>query len=86
MPQFIMPNIIISVMAVLLFNFATAELLITYPAGGETLSGLSDYTITWIESNIVPLISDLDSYTMFLYAGTNDNYVCLHSGSPQTVV
>jgi hypothetical protein len=57
------------------FGVVVADVLITYPAGGEVLSGLNQYTVTWTESNVVPLISDLDSYTIFLYAGTNENYV-----------
>ena len=61
-----------------LFGVVAADVLITYPAGGEVLSGIQDYTVTWEESNIVPVISDLGSYTIFLYAGTNENYVCPH--------
>jgi hypothetical protein len=65
-------------LTVSLLSVVAADIFITTPGGGETLSGVNDYTITWVESNIVPLISDLDSYTIFLYAGTNDNYVSLH--------
>jgi hypothetical protein len=63
---------------ILLFGAVAADVLITYPAGGETLSGVNDNTITWIESNIVPTISNLDSYTIVLYMGDNDNYVRYH--------
>lgn len=68
----------LSFFTVSLFGAVAADVLITYPAGGETLSGVNNNTITWIESNIVPFISDLDSYTIGLYMGTNDNYVSSH--------
>jgi hypothetical protein len=66
----------VCLLTVSFFGVVAADVLITYPAGGEVLSGLNQYTVTWTESNVVPLISDLDSYTIFLYAGTNENYVC----------
>jgi hypothetical protein len=68
----------LSFFTVSLFGAVAADVLITYPAGGETLSGVNNNTITWIESNIVPFISDLGSYTIVLYMGTNDNYVSSH--------
>jgi hypothetical protein len=69
----------LSFFTVSLIGAVAADVLITYPAGGETLSGVNNITITWIESNIVPFISDLGSYTIILYMGTNDNYVSSHS-------
>ena len=73
------PIMIFSNSLLLLFGVVTADLLITSPAGGETWSGLNNqYTVTWIESNIVPLISDLESYIIVLYAGSNDSYVRCH--------
>jgi hypothetical protein len=68
----------LSFFTVSLFGAVAADVLITHPAGGETLSGINNITITWIESNIVPFISDLGSYTIVLYMGTNDNYVSSH--------
>jgi len=67
------------VLTLMFFGVVAADVLVTYPAGGEVLSGFEEYTITWTESNIVPVISDLDSYIIFLHAGTNENYVCTHS-------
>jgi hypothetical protein len=58
------------------FGVVAADVLITYPAGGQVLSGFLQFSVTWKESNVVPVISDLDSYTIYLYAGTNENYVC----------
>lgn len=66
----------LDLLTVSFFGVYAADVLITYPAGGEVLSGLNEYTVTWTESNVIPLISDLDSYKLFLYAGTNENYVC----------
>jgi hypothetical protein len=67
------------VLTLMFFGVVAADVLVTYPAGGEVLSGFEEYTITWTESNMVPVISDLDSYIIFLHAGTNENYVCTHS-------
>jgi len=60
-----------------LFGVARGDVLITYPKGGELLdvSAENIYNVTWMESNIVPLIEDLGEYTMVLYAGTNENFV-----------
>lgn len=66
----------LDLLTVSFFGVVAADVLITYPAGGEVLSGLNEYTVTWTESNVIPLISDLDSYKIFLCAGTNENYVC----------
>jgi hypothetical protein len=60
-----------------LFCVVLGDVLITYPEGGEVLdfSSQNVYDVIWMESNIVPLIEDLEEYTMVLYAGTNDNFV-----------
>jgi len=84
MPLSLTPVMIFLKLLLSLFSVVAADLLITYPAGGETLTGDNEYTVTWMESNIVPIISDLDSYTIFLYAGSNDNYVRPRSHSPAT--
>lgn len=59
------------------FGVVRGDVLITYPKGGEVLdfSAKNMYNVTWMESNIVPLIEDLGEYTMVLYAGTNENFV-----------
>jgi hypothetical protein len=60
-----------------LFCVVLGDVLITYPKGGEVLdfSSQNVYDVTWMESDVVPLIKDLEEYTMVLYTGTNDNFV-----------
>lgn len=65
----------LSFITVSFFGVAAADVLFTYPRGGEVLSAGSYYNITWIESNIVPLIEDLELFTIVLYSGPNSNIV-----------
>jgi hypothetical protein len=72
----------LSFTTVSLFGVAAADVLFTYLRGGEVLSAESYYNITWMESNIVPLIEDLELFTIVLYSGPNSNIV---SSNPQLV-
>ncbi|KAH8805608.1 Ser-Thr-rich glycosyl-phosphatidyl-inositol-anchored membrane family-domain-containing protein [Xylogone sp. PMI_703] len=48
-----------------------ADVSITAPAAGASVPGGTTFTITWTDSNSAPSISDLTSYQIFLYSGSN---------------
>jgi Ser-Thr-rich glycosyl-phosphatidyl-inositol-anchored membrane family len=55
-----------------LLAIAHADVQFTSPAAGAVLPVGIPLTITWIESGITPLISELSSYQLYLCAGGND--------------
>ncbi len=62
----------------LLSSFALADVLVTAPVAGDTITGLT-LAVTWKDSGDSPALADLDSYQLFLCAGGNDEdeYVSL---------
>ncbi|KAI6246865.1 Cell wall synthesis protein KRE9 [Erysiphe necator] len=52
---------------------------ITSPAAGASIGGGTTFTVTWAESGDSPMITDLNSYELFLYTGSNTNPQQLYS-------
>ena len=52
-----------------------ADVEFTRPAGGASVAGGKAIQVEWKETKDPPLISDLQSYTLFLCTGGNDNPV-----------
>ncbi|EXJ85700.1 hypothetical protein A1O1_06068 [Capronia coronata CBS 617.96] len=65
-------------LAALLLSFALADVQVTGPAAGDSITGLS-LDIEWKDSGKTPKIADLASYQVFLCAGGNSdsNYIQL---------
>jgi len=55
-----------------LLSLASAYPVVTAPAAGDTITGLS-LSISWKDNNESPTISDLANYQIFLCAGGNDD-------------
>ena len=72
---------ILFLLLVSLLGFGIADVAFPAPQGGSFLEGGSLYQLEWGESGNPPPITDLDSYTLFLCIGTNDDYVCPSSVS-----
>lgn len=53
-----------------LFSFTLADVSVTSPAPGDTITGLS-LEIEWKDSGKSPKLADLASYQVFLCAGGN---------------
>ncbi len=64
-------------LAAFLLSFALADVKVTGPAAGDTITGLK-LDITWEDSGTAPKLSALANYQLFLCAGGNDDdsYVC----------
>lgn len=58
-------------LATALFSFTFADVEVTSPKPGDTITGLS-LAIEWKDSGDTPAIADLASYQIFLCAGGND--------------
>jgi hypothetical protein len=54
-----------------IFPLAFADVEFTTPAAGGSTAGGTAFTVTWKDSGIAPSISDLSSYSLFLYSGSN---------------
>lgn len=54
-----------------------ADVEFTRPAGGASVAGGKAIQVEWKETKDPPLISDLQSYTLFLCTGGNDNPIQL---------
>ena len=52
--------------------FASADVQFTSPDAGATVAGGKAITIKWKESGDKPAISDLLSYSLYLWAGGNE--------------
>ena len=52
--------------------FASADVQFTSPNAGATVAGGKAITINWKESGDKPAISDLLSYSLYLWAGGNE--------------
>lgn len=65
-------------LAAALVSFTLAEVQVTSPAPGDTITGLS-LEIEWKDNGKTPKIADLASYQVFLCAGgnTDANFVRL---------
>lgn len=65
-------------LAACLLSFVRADVEVTGPEAGDTITGLK-LSITWKDSGTAPALSDLASYQLFLCAGGNSesNYVRL---------
>lgn len=61
----------ILLVAASLLSFALADVEVTSPAAGASLSGL-ELTVEWKDSGDTPKLADLASYQLFLCAGGND--------------
>jgi hypothetical protein len=51
--------------------FAWADVKFTVPAPGASVPGGAAFTVTWVDSGDAPSISDLTTYQLFLYSGSN---------------
>jgi hypothetical protein len=71
--------------AALLSSLTLADVLVTGPEAGDTITGLT-LDITWKDSGDSPALTDLASYQLFLCAGGNDedNYVSQREGLTAT--
>jgi len=74
----------------LLFLVASAPLAfaypdITIPAGGASVPGGIAFSVTWKDSGSAPSISDLTTYTLFLFSGSNTAPQQLYSLSSGTL-
>jgi hypothetical protein len=58
---------------------AVADVFFSTPASGAVVYAGDPFTLSWEESNLVPLIEDFISYKIFLCFGTNETYVRLSS-------
>ena len=67
--------------AAALLSFALADVQVTSPAPGDSISGLT-LDIEWKDSGKTPKLADLASFQIFLCAGGNSdsNFVC---GTPR---
>ncbi|KAI1609331.1 hypothetical protein EDD37DRAFT_612858 [Exophiala viscosa] len=65
-------------LAACLLSFVLADVEVTGPEAGDTITGLK-LSITWKDSGTSPALSDLASYQLFLCAGGNkdSNYIQL---------
>lgn len=63
--------------AAALLSFVLADVQVTSPAPGDSISGLT-LDIEWKDSGKTPKLADLASYQIFLCAGGNSdsNFVC----------
>ncbi len=50
---------------------AFCDVAFSVPAAGASLPGGTAFTVTWTDSGDAPLITDLSSYTLFLFSGSN---------------
>jgi hypothetical protein len=48
-----------------------ADVQFTVPAAGLTYPGGTSITVSWTESQTAPLLTALDTYTLFLCTGSN---------------
>ncbi|CZR56779.1 uncharacterized protein PAC_06668 [Phialocephala subalpina] len=55
----------------LLVPLAMADVLFTTPAARDSLPAGPKFTVAWMESGTSPSISELTSYRMYLYTGSN---------------
>ncbi len=67
---------LLCVVVVSLSRFVLGDIEFTKPAGGASVTGGSTLSIEWKDSGDAPSIADLQSYTLFLCAGGNENPVC----------
>jgi hypothetical protein len=64
-----MPSLIL---LLLFFKLCLADILFTSPSPGSVQANGAPLSISWVESGLSPLISELSSYQIFLCAGGND--------------
>lgn len=60
----------------ILVLLASAPVALCYPAfsvpaAGASLPGGTAFTVTWADQGTAPSVSDLTSYTLFLFSGSN---------------
>lgn len=62
-----------SLLALLLISVSAVlgDVVFTSPAPGASVAGGSTFTVTWKDSGVAPLITDLLSYNLLLYSGSN---------------
>jgi hypothetical protein len=48
-----------------------ADVKFTSPAAGTSVPGGTSFSITWTDSGTAPSLSDLTSYQLFLFTGSN---------------
>ena len=52
-------------------SLISADVEFTAPAAGASIRGGSTFTVSWKDSGDAPSISDLTSYQLFLFSGSN---------------
>jgi len=62
-----------SIFAILLSSVPAGlcDVVFTSPTPGQSVTGGSTFTVTWKESGVAPLITDLTTYQLFLFTGGN---------------
>jgi hypothetical protein len=50
---------------------ALADVKFTVPAPGASIPGGTAFSVAWVDSGDAPSISDLTTYQLFLYSGSN---------------
>jgi hypothetical protein len=58
---------------------ALADVKFTVPAPGVSIPGGTAFSVAWVDPGDAPSISDLTSYQLFLYSGSNAAPQQLHS-------
>lgn len=79
------PSILITILTLLLLLPATthADVSLTSPKAGETITGGSTITVKWEDSGSKPKLSEFTSFSLFLCMGSNKNPLCtVPLGSP----
>lgn len=73
----------VSLLATVLASFTLADVLVTSPKPGDTITGLA-LDIEWEDSGKTPALKDLASFQVFLCAGgnTDANYVSSPLSAP----
>jgi hypothetical protein len=48
-----------------------ADVKFSLPEAGASIAGGTAFTVTWADSGDAPSLSDLSTYTLFLFSGSN---------------